>query len=162
MRKRTGTVIVLGFLLVGVLAFALLVWRGLNRVAHMQPGMVTLQLPSGATVCVRRQSFFGKPAQVYFSASPSFCAPYDRSHDFKLPEAVQGGVESPLLLSYQGNAITFHGPKELQRPHDPPRSFNVIYEGLTPQAYSAYVESNQLPEGWMRIEVPFAHNTCAL
>ena len=162
MRKRTVIVIVLAFLLVGVSIFAFLVWRGLNQVAHMQAGMVTLQLPSGATVYVRRQSFFGKPAEVYFSASPSFCAPYDRSHDFKLPEVVQGGVESPLLLSYQGNAVTFHGPKDFRRPHDPPRNFNVIYEELTAEAYSAYVESNQLPEGWVRIEVPFGHNTRAL
>lgn len=96
------------------------------------------------------------------SASPSFCAPYDRSHDFKLPEVIHAGIESPLLLSYQGNAITFYGPKELQRPHYPPGSFNVIYEELTPEAYSSYVISNELPAGWVRLEVPFGHNICAL
>lgn len=162
MRKRTVIVIVLAFLLAGAGAVAYLVSRGLNQVAHLEPGMVTLQLPSGATAYVRRQSFFGKPAEVYLSASPSFCAPYDRSHDFKLPEVIHGGIESPLLLSYRGNAITFHGPKELQRPHYPPSSFNVIYEELTPEAYSRYVGSNELPAGWVRVEVPFGHNTCAL
>jgi hypothetical protein len=122
MRKRTLIVIVSAFLLAAG-AFAYLVSRGLDQVAHLKPGMVTLQLPSGATVYVRRQSFAGKPAAVYLSESPSFCAPYDRSHDFKLPEVIHGGIESPLPLSYQGNAITFHGPKELQRPHYPPSSF---------------------------------------
>ncbi|HEX3469864.1 MAG TPA: hypothetical protein VHT28_01655 [Silvibacterium sp.] len=124
--------------------------------------MITLQLPSGATAYVRRQAFFGKPADVYLSASPNFCAPYDRSHDFKLPDVIHGGIESPLLISYQDNTIILHGPKQLLRPHAAPSSFNVIYEELTPEVYSAYVGSNQLPKGWARVEVPFGHNTCAL
>jgi hypothetical protein len=162
MRKRTVIVIVLAVVLAGAGVFAYLVSRGLDQVAHLEPGMVTIQLPSGVTVYVRRQSFFRKPAEVYLAASPDFCAPYDRSHDFKLPEVIHGGIESPLLLSYQGNAITIHGPKELQRPQYPPSSFSVLYEELTSEAYSGYVRSNQLPAGWMRIEVPFGHNTCAL
>ena len=129
--------------------------------------MVTLHLPSGATAYVRRQSLFGKPAEVYLSGSADFCAPYDRSHDFKLPDIIHGGIESPLLISYQGNTIILHGPKQLQRPGQPPlSSFNVIYEEMTPEVYSAYVGSNKqslkLPEGWVRVEVPFGNNTCAL
>ena len=127
--------------------------------------MVTLYLPSRATAYVRRQSFFGKPAEVYLSGSGDFCAPYDRSHDFKLPDVIHGGIESPLLISYQGNTIILHGPKQLQRPGQAPPSFNVIYEELTPEMYSAYLGPNQqsvkLPEGWVRVEVPFGHNTCA-
>jgi hypothetical protein len=128
--------------------------------------MVELHLPSGATAYVRRQSLFGKPADVYLSASADFCAPYDRSHDFKLPDNIRGGTESPLLVSYQGNTVILHGPKQLQRPHVLPSSFSVIYEELSPELYSTYVGSSpqpvKLPEGWVRIEVPFGHNTCAL
>ena len=101
------------------------------------------------------------------SESADFCASYDRSHDFKLPDVIHGGTESPLLISYQGNVIILHGPKQIQRPGQaPPSSFNMIYEELTPEVYSAYVGLNQqsqkLPEGWSRVEVPFDHNTCAL
>jgi hypothetical protein len=160
-------VILLTVIVAGGAGFAYLVWRGLNEVTHLEPGMVTLHLPSGGTAYVRRQSLFGKPAAVYLSESADYCAPYDRSHDFKLPDVIQGGTESPLLISYQGNVIILHGPKQLQRPGQaPPSSFNVVYEGLTPERYSAYVGSNQqslkLPEGWVRVEVPFGHNTCAL
>jgi hypothetical protein len=170
MRNRRTITILLTVIVVIVsigAGFAYWVWRGLNDVAHLEPGMVTLRLPSGGTAYVRRQSLFGKPAEVYLSESADFCAPYDRSRDFKLPDAIHGGTESPLLISYQGNMIILHGPKQLQRPRQtPPGSFNVIYEELTPEAYSAYVGSNQqslkLPEGWVRVEVPFGHNTCAL
>ena len=162
MRRRKVIVIILTVIVVGAGGFAYLVWRGLNEVAHLEPGMITLQLPSGATAYVRRQAFFGKPADVYLSASPNFCAPYDRSHDFKLPNVIHGGSESPLLITYQGNTIILHGPKQLLRPRAAPSSFNVIYEELTPEMYSAYVGSNQLPRGWARVEVPFGHNTCAL
>lgn len=167
MRTRTIILILLSIIVGGAGGIAYFVWRGIDQVAHLEPGMVTLRLPSGATVYVRRQSLFGKPAEVYLSASGDFCAPYDRSHDFKLPDVIQGGTESPLLISYQGDSIILYGPKQLQRPrHAPPSSFNVIYEELTPEMYSAYVESNQqsvkLPEGWMRVEVPFGNNTCAL
>lgn len=166
MQKRPVIVIILTFLLAGAGAFAYLVWQGLNQVANLEPGMVTLQLPSGATAYVRRQSFFGKPAEVYLSASPNFCAPYDRSHDFKLPDLIHGGTESPVLISYQGNTIILHGPKQLQQPTHAPTSFNVIYEQLTPEVYAAYVGSNEqfarLPDGWVRVDVPFGHNTCAL
>ena len=159
--------ILLTVIVAGGAGFAYLVWRGLNEVAHLEPGMVTLHLPSGGNAYVRRQSLFGKPAAVYLSESADYCAPYDRSHDFKLPDVIQGGTESPLLISYQGNVIILHGPKQLQRPGKaPPSSFNVVYEELTPERYSAYVGSNQqslkLPEGWVRVEVPFGHNTCAL
>ena len=159
--------ILLTVIVAGAGGFAYFVWRGANEIAHLEPGTVTLHFPSGATAYVRRQSSFGKPAEVYLSASGDFCAPYDRSHDFKLPDVIQGGTESPLLISYRGDTIIFHGPKQLQRPGDvPPSSFNVIYEELTPEVYSAYVGSNQqsvkLPEGWVRVEGPFGHNTCAL
>jgi hypothetical protein len=163
MRTRRILVIILTVIVAGSGGFAYLVWRGVNEVAHLTPGMVTLHLPSGATAYVRRQSFFGKPAEVYLSASDDFCAPYDRSHDFRLPDVIHGGTESPLLVSYQGNTIILHGPKELKQPRNAaPSSFNVIYKELTAAAYSAYVGSNQLPEGWVRVEVPFGHNTCAL
>jgi hypothetical protein len=156
----------LAIIVVGAGGFAYWVWRGLNEVAHLEPGMVTLHLPSGATAYVRRQSILGKPAEVYLSASGDFCAPYDRSHDFKMPDVIHGGPESPLLISYQGNTIILHGPTKLQPPRHAPSSFNVSYEELTPDAYSAYVgsthQSAKLPEGWMRVEVPFGHNTCAL
>ncbi len=162
MRRLKVIVIVSAVIVIGAGGFAYLVSRGLNEVAHLEPGMVTLQLPSGATAYVRRQSFFGKPAEVYLSASPDFCAPYSRSHDFKLPDFIHGGVDSPLLISYQDNTIIVHGPKQLQRPNAPPSSFNVLYEQMNPDVYSAYVGSNRLPEGWVRVEVPFGHNTCAL
>jgi hypothetical protein len=167
MRYSRTIGILLTVIVTGCAFFAYLVWRGLNEVAHLEPGMVTLHLPTGATAYVRRQSLFGKPAEVYLSESGEFCAPYDRSHDFKLPDVIQGGTESPLLISYQGNTVILHGPKQIQRPGQaPPSSFNVIYEELTPEVYSAYVGSNQqslnLPEGWERVEVPFGHNTCAL
>lgn len=167
MRTRRIIVILLTLIVAGAGGFGYFVWRGLNEVAHLEPGMAALRLPSGATAYVRRQSIFGKPAEVYLSASADFCAPYDRSHDYKLPDVIHGGTESPLLISYHGDTIVLHGPKQLQRPgHVPPSSFNVIYEELTPEVYSAYVGSNQqsvtLPEGWVRVEVPVGHNTCAL
>lgn len=162
MRRRRLIAIILTVIVVGVGGLAYFLWQGLNEVAHLEPGMIALQLPSGATAYVRRQAFFGKPANVYLSASADFCAPYDRSHDFKLPDVIHGGIESPLLISYQGDTIILHGPKQLLRPHAAPSSFYVIYEELTPELYSAYVGSNQLPKGWARVEVPFGHNTCAL
>ena len=129
--------------------------------------MVTLHLSSGAAVYLRRQSFFGKPAEVYLSPSGDFCAPYDQSRDFKLPDVIHGGAESPLLISYRGNTIILHGPKQLQRPRQAsPSSFDVMYEELTPEVYAAYVGTSEpsleLPKGWTRVEVPFGHNTCAL
>jgi len=167
MRNRGTIVILLTVMVASAAGFAFFVWRGLNEVADLEPGMVALHLPSGATAYVRRQSLGGKPAEVYLSASADFCAPYDRSHDFKLPDVIHAGTESPLLISYQGNTIILHGPKQLQLPGQaPPSSFNVIYEKLMPEVYSAYVGSNQqamkLPDGWMRVEVPFGHNTCTL
>jgi len=166
MRLSRIILVLLTVLVAGAGGFTYWVWRGLDDVTHLAPGMVTLRLPSGATAYIRRWSFFGKPAEVYLSASEDFCAPYDRSHDFKLPDVIHGGPESPLLVSYQGNTIILHGPKELQRPrHSPSSSFNVNYEELTSDAYLAYVGSNsqsvKLPDGWTRVEVPFGHNTCA-
>jgi hypothetical protein len=167
MRNRRIIVILLT-VIVGVgVGFACLVRRGLNQVAQLEPGMITLHLPAGGNAYVRRQSLSGKPAVVYLSESADYCAPYDPSRDFKLPDVVHGGSESPLLVSYQGSVVILHGPMQLQRPgHGPPSSFNVVYEELKPERYSAYVGSNQqslkLPEGWARIEIPFGHNTCAL
>lgn len=155
-------IIFVAIFVAGIIGAAYWVSTGLNAVATLQPGMVELHLPSGATAYMRRQAYFGKPAKVYISANPDFCAPYDRSHDFKLPDVIHGGTESPLLVSYQGNTVILHGPKHLQQPHAPPSSFNVIYQELSPEAYSDYVQSNRLPEGWLRVEVPFGHNTCAL
>ena len=166
MRTRKIIVILLTVVVAGAGGFAYFVFRGLTEVAQLELGMVTLHLPSGATAYVRRQALFGKPAEVYLSASADFCAPYDRLHDFKLPDVIQGGTESPLLIPYQDYTIILHGPKQLRRPRHQPSSFNVIYEELTPEAYSAYVGSNQqsvkLPDGWLRVEVAFGHNTCAL
>ena len=167
MRNRWIITVLATVIVTGGAGVAFWIWRGLNEAANLEPGMVTLHLPSGGTAYVRRQSLYGKPAEVYLSDSAEFCAPYDRSHDFKLPDTIQGGAESPLLISYHGNTIILHGPEHLQRPEQaPPSSFNVVYEELKPEVYSTYVGSKQqtlnLPEGWKRVEVPFGHNTCAL
>jgi hypothetical protein len=97
-------------------AFAYLVWRGLNEAATLQPGVVPLQLPSGATAYLHRQAYSGKPAEVYLSANRDICAPYDRVHDFKLPQVIQGGPESPVLISYTGNVILVPSPEPIQLP----------------------------------------------
>ena len=151
-----------GVIVIGVGSFVYFIWSGLNAVAHLEPGMVKLQLPSGTTAYIRRQRLPGKPAIVYLSESPRFCAPYDQSHDFKLPDVVQGGTESPLIISFHGDTVILHGPKQLRWPPIPPKSFNVTYDELTGEAYSAYVASSRIPDGWMRVDVPFGHNTCAL
>src|SRR5258708_8183006 len=72
-----------------VLVVALLIFAGvaligfwvvyaLNGVASLQPGMIELHLPSGATAYLRRQAYFNKPADVYVSAIDDFCKPFDR------------------------------------------------------------------------------------
>lgn len=110
--RRRG--IVLNILIaVGVVAAVCWVWRGLSAAASLQPGMVVLHLPSGATAYLRRQSYFDKPAVVYISSNGDFCAPYDRWHDYKLPQVIQGGPESPLLISYAGDTVIVHSPEPL-------------------------------------------------
>jgi hypothetical protein len=165
MRKRWTFVII--FAATGFAIIGYLVWHGLKEVATLEPGMIALQLPSGATAYLRRQAYFGKPAEIYLSANGDFCAPYDRWHDYKLPEVIQGGSESPVLISYSGNTVIVHSPKQLKRPWlAGPSSFIVAFQQLTPEAYSEYAGAGRsaagLPSGWMRVEVPFGHNLCAL
>ena len=161
--RRAGIVGVI-LLAVGVVAW---VWRGLSAAASLQPGMVVLHLPSGATAYLRRQSYFDKPAKVYITSNSDFCAPYDRWHDYKLPPVIQGGPESPVLISYVGNTVIVHSPEPLRRPLlARPRGFNVSFQALSPAKYAAYVRTSdgtvELPESWVSLEIPFGHNTCAL
>src|SRR5258707_15404024 len=74
-----GLVIFAGVALIGFWLF-----YALNGVASLQPGMIELHLPSGATAYLRRQAYFNKPADVYVSASDDFCKPFDRWHDYKM------------------------------------------------------------------------------
>jgi hypothetical protein len=69
----------------GVIVFAYLVIQGLDEVAHLERGMIELRLPSGASAYLRRQAYFGKPAEVYLSANSDFCAPYARNHSSGTP-----------------------------------------------------------------------------
>jgi hypothetical protein len=156
-----GLVIFAGVALIGFwLSYAL------NGMASLQPGMIELHLPSGATAYLRRQAVFNKPADVYISASDDFCKPFDRWHDFKMSEPIHGAPDSPLLISYSGDAIVVHAPKKPQTPWFPgPASFKVVFQRLSSEEYAAYAaigkSSIELPVGWNRIEIPFGHNTCA-
>jgi hypothetical protein len=152
---------------VGIISFGSLVWHGLNKVAALEPGMMALRLPSGATAYLRRQAYSGKAAEVYISQNGDFCAPYDSSHDYKLPKAIQGGADSPLLVSFEENTLVVHAPNQLQRPTQAgTSSFGVTFQQLTLDAYGAYVGAGKsgvgLPTGWIQVEIPFGHNTCAL
>ena len=163
-RRWTIVVIVVA---AGFAIFGYRVWLGLEEVASLEPGMIALQLPSGATAYLRRQAYLGKPAEVYLSANGDYCASYDRWHDYKLPEVIQGGSESPVLISYAGNTVIVHSPQQLKKPWlAGPSSFSVAFQQLTPEAYSEYVGVGRsaagLPSGWIGVEVPFGHNTCAL
>jgi hypothetical protein len=165
MRRRWTFVII--FVAAGFAICGYLVWLGLTEAATLEPGMIALQLPSGATAYLRRQAYFGNPAEVYLSANGDFCAPYDRCHDYKLPEVIQGGSESPVLISYAGDTVIVHSPNQLKRPwFAEPSSFNVAFQQLTPGAYSEYAGAGRsaagLPSGWVRVEVPFGNNVCAL
>jgi hypothetical protein len=153
--------------LVGIVSFGYLVWHGLNKVATLEPGMIALRLPSGATAYLRRQAYSGKPAEVYISHDGDFCAPYDSSHDYKLPQVIQGGVDSPVLVSFEQNTLVVHAPNQLQQPTQAgTNSVGVAFQQLTLDAYRAYVGVGNsgvaLPKGWIRVEIPFEHNTCAL
>jgi hypothetical protein len=68
-------IISVAFVAAGIIGAAYWVWSGLNKVATLEPGMIELRLPSGAIEYLRRQAYFGKPAEVYISANPDFCAP---------------------------------------------------------------------------------------
>ena len=109
-------------LVVGLVIFACVALIGfwlvyaLNGVASLQPGMIELHLPSGATAYLRRQAVFNKPADVYISASDDFCKPFDRWHDYKMSEPIHGAPDSPLLISYSGDTIVVHAPKKPQTP----------------------------------------------
>jgi hypothetical protein len=156
-----GLVIFAGVALIGFWLF-----YALNGMASLQPGMIELHLPSGATAYLRRQAVFNKPADVYISASDDFCKPFDRWHDFKMSEPIHGAPDSPLLISYSGDAIVVHAPKKPQTPWFPgPASFKVVFQRLSSEEYAAYAaigkSSIELPVGWNRIEIPFGHNTCA-
>jgi hypothetical protein len=160
-------------LVVGLLIFASVILIGLrliyeiNEVTSLQPGMIELHLPSGATAYLRRQAYFSRPAEVYISATGDFCKPFDRWHDYKMSEPIHGASDSPLLISYSGDTIVVHAPKEPQKPWSSgPSSFKVVFEALSPEKYAAYAASGrsgiELPTGWNRVEIPFGHNTCAL
>jgi hypothetical protein len=160
-------IILVALVAAGIVGLAYLVWSGLNAVATLEPGMIELHLPSGATAYLRRQAYFGKSAVVYISANPSFCAPYDRWHDYKLPSVIHGGLESPVLISYAGSTVIVHSPEPVEQPWlAQPSYFSVTFEKLTPEAYATYVGNGQsaakLPKSWTRVEVPFGHNACAL
>lgn len=152
---------------VGILSLGYLVWHGLNEVATLEPGMIALRLPSGATAYLRRQAYSGKPAEVYISQNGDFCAPYDSSHDYKLPQAIQGGADSPVFVSFEQNTLVVYAPNQLQRPTQAgTSSVGVAFQQLTLDAYRAYVGAGKsgvgLPKGWIRVDIPFGHNTCAL
>ena len=164
---RKGWALAIILVAVGIVCAAYLVWSGLNAVATLEPGMVELHLPSGPTVYLRRQAYSGKPAEVYISSNPDFCAPYDRKHDYKLPPRIQGGPDSPVLISYAGNTVIVHSPEPVVQPSlAQPNSFIVMFEQLTPEAYAVYVKNGHAAAdsatSWTRQEVPFGHNTCAL
>jgi hypothetical protein len=159
-------IVFVAFVAAGIIGATYLVWSGLNAVAHLEPGMVELHLSSGAIAYLRRQAYFGKPAEVYFSANPSFCAPYDQWHDYKLPQIIQGGPESPVLISYMDNTVVVHSPEPVIEPRlAPPASFRVAFEKLTPEAYATYAGVGhgtvELPGSWTRVAVSFGNNTCA-
>jgi hypothetical protein len=123
-----------------------------NGVASLEPGMIELHLPSGATAYLRRQAYFDKPADVYVSASDDFCKPFDRWHDYKMSEPIHGAPDSPLLISYSGDTIVVHAPKKPQPPRSSgPASFNVAFQELPIEKYVAYAASGknsiELPEG---------------
>ncbi len=152
---------------VGIVFLGYQVWHGLNEVATLEPGMIALRLPSGSTTYLRRQAYSGKPAEVYISQNGDFCAPYDSSHDYKLPQAIQGGADSPVLVSLDQNTLVVHAPNQIQRPSQARnRSFGVTFQQLTLDEYKAYVGAGNsgvaLPKGWIRVEIPFGNNTCAL
>jgi len=160
------TIILVAFVAAGIIGMAYWVWSGMNALTSLEPGMVELNLPSGVTAYLRRQAYLGKPAVVYISANPSFCAPYDRYHDYKLPLVIHGGPESPVFISYTNNTIVVHSPEPLIGPSfAQPSSFSVTLEKLTPEAYATYVgngrSTNELPKSWTRVEVPSGNNTCA-
>ncbi len=152
---------------IGAVSFGYLVRHGLNEVATLEPGMIALRLPSGTTAYLRRQAYSGKPAEVYISQNGDFCAPYDSSHDYKLPQAIQGGADSPVLVSFEKNTLVVHAPNQLQQPTQAgASSITVAFQQLTLDAYRAYVGAGKsgvaIPKGWIRVEIPFGHNTCAL
>jgi hypothetical protein len=164
MRKRY---IFLTAVFIGILCVVIQFVHGINGMASWQMGMVELHLPSGTNVYVRRQTSAGAPEDLYLSASADYCAPYNRWHDYKLPAVIHGGPQSPLLVSYSGDTIIVHAPKEPNSPWlSAPKSFKVGFQPLTSSEYSTYIalpqNSNALPEGWQRIEVAFGHNTCSL
>ena len=123
---RKGWALAIILVAVGIVCAAYLVWSGLNAVATLEPGMVELHLPSGPTVYLML-SPSGKPAEVYISSNPDFCAPYDRKHDYKLPPRIQGGPDSPVLISYAGNTVIVHSPEPVVQPSlAQPNSFIVV------------------------------------
>jgi hypothetical protein len=164
--KRVWMVL-LAAALVGVGLYAYFLVHGINGLTSLQPGMIQVHLPSGATASIRRQSYFGKPAELYISQSSDFCQPYDSAHDYKLSDPIHGGAESPLLISYSGDTIIVHGPEKPLPPRKSgPGTFKVGFDQITRKQYEAYASSRAnkvtLPAGWQRVEVPFDHNTCAL
>jgi hypothetical protein len=159
-------IILVAFAAAGFIGVAYWVWSGMNALASLQPGMVALNLPSGVTAYLRRQAYSGKPAVIYISANPSFCAPYDRYRDYKLPLMIRGDPQSPVFISYTDDTIVVHSPEPpIDLSSTQPSSFSVTFEKLTPEAYTNYVgkgrNATELPKSWKRVEVPFQNNTCA-
>jgi hypothetical protein len=140
--------------------------HGLNEVASLEPGMIELHFPSGAIAYLRRQAYFGKPSDLYLSASGDFCKPFDSRYDYKLLDPIHGAPDSPLLISYSGDSIVVHAPTKPSSPWlSPPENFKVEFQKITAERYAGYASSKQsdlpLPTGWLRVDVPFGNNTCA-
>lgn len=115
-------------------------------------------------VYLRRQAIYDKPAEVYISEDSSFCAPYDRWRDYKLPSVIQADQESPVLLTYRGSTLIVHAPHGMKLPWPKaPKSFSVEIDELTPKAYefAAHESGAASRNNWARVQVPVGNNTCA-
>lgn len=160
-------ILVLATALAGIGYVGWAVVDGLNAISSLQPGMSELRSPSGGFLYLHRQSYFGKPAELFISRNNDLCEPYDRWHDFKISDPVHGASDSPLLISSSDNSIIVHAPNKPTRPWlsgSPELKLN--FDPITAEQYAAYASPDNtsviLPPGWQRVEVPFEHNTCAL
>jgi hypothetical protein len=167
MKLRIAVGISLIVVACGGLALAYEIYRAVDEMGRWEVGMATIELPSGSKVYLRRQAIYPGAAELYLSESDDYCAPYDRRHDYKLSSPVQGGTDTPLLVSLVGSTIVVHAPEPPATPwFTKAATFSVRFEKISEENYSAYAVAKaagpRLPGGWQRIEVPFGHNTCAL
>jgi hypothetical protein len=137
-----------------------------NEISTGRMGAAEITLPSGKTVWLRRQSYAHTPDHLYISGNDDYCAPYSVWHDYKLSPPITGDAASPVIVSFDGDAIVVHAPDKPRFPWLAPISLKVEFQRVTPSEYAAYVarasDSDGLPAGWQRIEVPFGHNTCSM